>query len=158
MLAELDPLPMTGTSAGVMPLGDSELDEVHREFAQLIGALADCSAAQMPGTMSALGAHCRSHFGAEDAWMEESDFPARACHQQEHAAVLASIEGVTRRVAAGDIAAGRTLAAALAEWFPAHTIHLDSALVHWRSKRRWGGKPVVLQRRPRASTHLEHAT
>ena len=34
----------------------------------------------------------------------------------------------------------------LAEWFPGHATHLDSALSHWMSKQNFGGKPVVLRR------------
>ncbi|MES2784211.1 MAG: hypothetical protein V4684_02015, partial [Pseudomonadota bacterium] len=41
---------------------------------------------------------------------------------------------------------GRRLADELAHWFPAHVQHLDSALAHWVSKRRTGGKPIVLRR------------
>jgi hypothetical protein len=38
----------------------------------------------------------------------------------------------------------------LIQWFPSHADHLDSALAHWISKLRTGGRPVVLRR----SLHL----
>ena len=44
------------------------------------------------------------------------------------------------------MAEGRRLAAALADWFPGHAFHRDSALAHWMVKRSFGGKPVVLRR------------
>jgi hypothetical protein len=53
---------------------------------------------------------------------------------------------VQQVVAQGDIAEGRRLARALAEWFPGHATHLDSALSHWMSKQKFGGKPVVIRR------------
>ena len=56
------------------------------------------------------------------------------------------MEGVTRRVAAGDFEAGRSLARALADWFPGHADYLDSALAHWMCKKRFGAPPVVLRR------------
>jgi hemerythrin len=60
---------------------------------------------------------------------------------------MASIVGVRQRVDAGDTSAViRSLAQALADWFPGHADYLDSALAHWMCKRRWGGKPVVLRR------------
>jgi hemerythrin len=91
--------------------------------------------------------HSREHFAAEERWMESTDFPARGCHADEHAAVLASMEGVTRRVADGDFEAARRLGRALVEWFPNHADYLDSALATWMCKKRLGGSPVVLRRR-----------
>ena len=39
-------------------------------------------------------ANLRAHFAAEDEWMRETDFPARDCHIDEHAAVLRSADEV----------------------------------------------------------------
>ena len=78
--------------------------------------------------------------------MQETDFPARECHTDEHAAVLQSMQAVTRLVADGDFEAGRHLGRALADWFPGHAVYLDSALAHWMCSKRLGGKPVVLRR------------
>ncbi|MEO7402205.1 MAG: hemerythrin, partial [Burkholderiales bacterium] len=52
--------------------------------------------------------------------------------------------------AAGEIDAARRLAKELRDWFPGHAQHLDSALAHWMFKRSYGGKPVVLRRRPQS--------
>ena len=82
--------------------------------------------------------------------MAETEFPARKCHADEHAAVLRSIEGVRERVVAHrDHATARRLSRALADWFPGHADYLDAALAHWMCKRRFGGKPIVVRR------HLE---
>jgi hemerythrin len=78
--------------------------------------------------------------------MTETDFPARECHIQEHAAVMQSLTEVRDAVARGDIAVGRRFAEELARWFPGHADYLDSALSHWMNKRRLGGKPIVLRR------------
>jgi hemerythrin len=56
------------------------------------------------------------------------------------------VRKVIEVVKQGDAAEGRRLANALAEWFPGHAFHLDSALAHWMVKRSHGGKPVVLRR------------
>ena len=45
------------------------------------------------------------------------------------------------------VALCRDLTKALVDWFPGHATHLDSALAHWLSKQRFGGKPVVIRRR-----------
>ena len=67
-------------------LGYGPMDEVHREFVDTVQALQTAQDADLPGCLEALVAHARSHFEAEDLWMVETDFPARACHIEEHAA------------------------------------------------------------------------
>ena len=58
-------------------------------------------------------------------------------------------------IADGDVALCRDLTKALVDWFPGHATHLDSALAHWLSKQRFGGKPVVIRRNilPSAESH-----
>jgi hemerythrin-like metal-binding protein len=102
--------------------------------------------ADLPAALDALEAHVLAHFGEEDRWMEETGFPARECHVNEHAAVLQSVRGVKQRLAQGDVAVCRRLALELAHWFPSHADYLDSALAHWMCKQRLGGKPVVVRR------------
>jgi len=130
-----------------LSVGYAPLDDTHREFSDALDWLLQADLAGLEAALGAVQAHCRSHFGMEDAWMQETDFPARECHAAEHAAVLASIDGVMRRLQAGEIEPARSLARALADWFPPHVQHLDSALAHWVCKRRLGGRPVVLRGR-----------
>jgi len=127
-------------------LGWAPMDAVHDEFVELVNALLEASDEAMPAALAAVHRHSREHFAAEEGWMEETDFPAKGCHADEHAAVLASLAGVERKVAEGDFEAGRRLARALADWFPGHADYLDSALAHWMCKKRLGGKPIVLRR------------
>jgi hemerythrin len=127
-------------------LGDPEMDAVHEEFVACIAALTNAAEANVAEALAALERNATSHFEMEDTWMRENDFPARECHINEHAAVLASIAGVRQRVAAGETSAAYDIAQALSDWFPGHADYLDSALAHWMCKRRWGGKPVVLRR------------
>lgn len=131
---------------GDLRLGFAPMDSIHEEFVQLLDALLGATDGDMLHVLRAVDAHSREHFAAEETWMTETGYPAADCHRDEHAAVLASITGVTRRVEAGDFEAGRRLARALAEWFPGHVDYLDSALAHWMCKKRLGGKPVVLRR------------
>ena len=128
-------------------LGDPAMDDTHREFVALLDGLLRADDDDLLEQLDAFAAHAEAHFAQENQTMERTDFPARACHIDEHAAVLRSVHGVRERlVQEGDIQACRRLAQALAEWFPAHTDHLDSALVHWLCKQRAGGKPIVLRR------------
>ena len=129
-----------------LQLGYGPIDKIHEEFVVLVDALLAAPDERVAAALAAVHVQAREHFASEEQWMQETDFPARDCHAKEHAAVLQSMEVVTRRVAGGDFEAGRHLARALADWFPGHADYLDSALAHWMCKKHLGGKPVVLRR------------
>lgn len=127
-------------------LGYAEMDDVHEEFVELAGQLERASDAELPSALEAMEMHLQQHFALENEWMECSGFPPRQCHIDEHAAVLKSVAEVRTKLAVGDVSICRALIQALVDWFPGHATHLDSALAHWLSKQRFGGKPVVLRR------------
>lgn len=128
-------------------LGYSAMDDTHREFVNAVSRLLESGDADFPGMLEQFRAHAESHFGMEDQWMRETDFPPRDCHIDEHKAVLKSLYEVRELVKQGNIAIGRHFAAELERWFPGHAIHLDSALSHWLVKRNTGGKPLVFRRK-----------
>lgn len=127
-------------------IGFPQMDAVHEEFVGQLARLQMSGDAELPERLAEFSLHCAAHFAAEDNWMRETEFPPRDCHIDEHAAVLRSLEEVEAWLAGGDVEICRKLIAELADWFPRHTAHLDSALAHWMSKRNFGGKPVVLRR------------
>ena len=131
-------------------LGFGPMDDTHEEFVEIVGAMQRAPDEELAGLLEAFAAHAKAHFDTENRWMLETDFPARECHMNEHAAVMHSVQQVRERVAQGDFALVRRLADQLASWFPGHADYLDSALSHWMCKRRLGGKPVVLRRHLRA--------
>jgi hemerythrin len=127
-------------------LGYAPMDDTHREFVEVVEALLSCPDEELVARFENFIRHAKAHFGEEDAWMRETGFPPKDCHIDEHAAVMASVDAVFEQVKGGDYAEGRRLARALADWFPGHAFHLDSALSHWMCKRAFGGKPVVVKR------------
>ncbi|MDI1244996.1 MAG: hemerythrin domain-containing protein [Rhodoferax sp.] len=127
-------------------LGFGPIDTVHEEFVELLGRLQVADDAALPALLDQFAAHCTRHFEMENNWMRETEFPPRECHIDEHAAVLKSVHEVQELLAQGDVDICRDLVAQLAGWFPSHADHLDSALAHWMTKKRLGGKPVVLKR------------
>lgn len=127
-------------------LGYQPMDDVHEEFVHLVSQLQQAPDADLAALLDSFVTHAASHFGEEDRWMQETDFPARKCHINEHAAVMKSVLEVRELLAQGNTAVARSLAAELAGWFPGHADYLDSALSHWMSMRRLGGKPIVLRR------------
>lgn len=127
-------------------LGYPPMDSMHREFVAVVAALLDGPLEQAASRLRAVAEHLESHFGEENRWMNEMDFPARDCHIDEHGAVQKSVREVLELVEQGDTSQVRPLAEALVNWFPGHADYLDSALSAWISKKRAGGKPVVLRR------------
>ena len=133
-------------------MGHGPMDEIHEEFVQLIGQLQTADDAQLPERLQKMEVHLKHHFAEEDQWMLSTNFPPRDCHIDEHAAVLKSVDEVRAKLAEGNVTLCRDLTNALVDWFPGHATHLDSALAHWLSKQRFGGKPVVIRRNILSST------
>lgn len=144
-LSSSDPPPLLWTDA--LLLGFPSMDRLHEDFVRIVQALRDAPDDELAERLAEVKAHLESHFGEEDRWMKETDFPPRDCHIDEHAAVLNSVREVQALLAQGghhDTCRG--LADELARWFPGHADYLDSALAAWMCKRRHGGKPVVVRR------------
>ena len=127
-------------------MGHGPMDELHEEFVELIALLQTAEDSELPSLLQAMQTHLQHHFAEEDQWMLSTGFPPRDCHIDEHAAVLKSVAEVRVKLAEGNVALCRDLTRALVDWFPGHATHLDSALAHWLSKQRFGGKPVVIRR------------
>ena len=140
-----------------MLLGYEPIDAMHREFVEVVAALQVCADELLLPALDRVIAHLQAHFGEEDEQMRANEFPPRDCHIDEHAAVLRSAEEVRELVSAGALDPARSFAAALADWFPGHAVHLDSALAHWMFKRQHGGKPVVFRRRLEAKPATQAA-
>ncbi|MBS0341620.1 MAG: hemerythrin family protein [Proteobacteria bacterium] len=134
-------------------LGYGPMDETHREFYQVAFDLLTCSGATAAMALEAFETHAVEHFGEEEEWMRSTAFPARDCHVEEHAAVLASVREVRAGVEAGSMSVETVhdLGMHLFDWFPGHADYLDSALAAWMTKRIMGGQPVVLRRSIRNS-------
>lgn len=126
-------------------LGYDPMDDIHDEFIELLEQLQTATDEQLPERLEQMEQHLQAHFEQENTWMEQTAFPARQCHIDEHAAVLKSVAEVRALLTEGKIQICRELTHALADWFPGHTTHLDSALAHWMGKDRLGGKPMVFR-------------
>lgn len=127
-------------------VGHSGIDRTHAEFVELLATLLRAADDDLPRLLDELVAHVETHFALEERLMDETEFPARDCHADEHARVMASVREVRADVAAGEREVARDLARALADWFPGHSDYMDSALAIWVVKRRTAGAPVVLRR------------
>jgi len=114
--------------SGDFVLGESTMDETHREFVELLNRVGAASDDDLPGALDDFIAHTESHFGQEDRWMQATAFPPLHCHQGEHANVLEIVREVRKRVTEGQFHLGAVLAKAIAEWFPNHAATMDAML------------------------------
>ena len=111
-----------------LALGNADMDATHREFVDLLNAFGAAEGEAMLPGLDAFIAHTEAHFAQEEAWMEAKQFPPLGCHRAEHANILEVVRDVRNRVAGGEHHYGRTLAEALAEWFPVHACSKDAML------------------------------
>lgn len=111
-----------------LALGHAEMDHTHQEFVALLNAVGAAQREAILPALDAFIAHTEAHFAQEEAWMASRAFPPRGCHAKEHAGVLEVVREVRGRVANGEAHYGRTLAEALAEWFPVHAASMDAML------------------------------
>jgi hemerythrin len=137
--------PMVWTDAFL--LGFGAMDDTHREFVSCVAALQLAADEELVARLADFERHAVAHFDQEGQWMTSTDFPARQCHMDEHAAVLASVREVQALLSQGVAPqVARDLTQALVDWFPGHADYLDASLSQWMSKRTHGGTPVVLRR------------
>jgi len=128
-------------------VGMPAMDDTHREFVEHVDAMFKATDATIASCLTALLAHSEQHFSQEQAWMQQTAFPASECHTNEHNAVLASMRQVLAWLEqGGDPNEARRLAIELTRWFPSHTDYLDASLAQWVSKQKLGGVPVVVRR------------
>jgi hemerythrin-like metal-binding protein len=135
-----------------LALGDPKLDADHDELQRLIDRLAAAPPEGVVEALRALQAHATEHFGTEDAHLRIMKDGNAACHIDEHAAVLKSLEEVCVHVAP-EPASPRSqdmlarLVQELRRWLPEHVLEMDAAVATARTKERLGGAPVVLKLR-----------
>jgi hemerythrin-like metal-binding protein len=120
-----------------LAVGDPVIDDTHREFVELVNALARADTAGALPAVDAFVQHSETHFGQESRWMQELGYAAAQCHDDEHATVLEVAREVRRRVAAGDGGPELVhfLAAAVAEWFANHARSMDAVLALYMKER-----------------------
>ena len=129
-------------------LGHEPLDDMHREFVEVVSALQAAPDAELPAALARVTEPLVAPCGQEDRWMQSTGYPATECHVNEHAAVLATAREIPALLAEGRTEVCRRFAQELAKWFPGHADYLDAPLSHWMVHQRFGaGKPVVIKRR-----------
>lgn len=122
----------TLTWIDALELKHAQMDDTHREFVQLLGALETALAAEsatLARHLSDFVAHTEAHFAQEDRWMATLGFAPENCHAFQHKHVLQVLHEVQQRLAAdGELKILRALVPELIAWFPQHAQMMDAAL------------------------------
>jgi len=117
-----------------LSLDMAPMDQTHREFVDLLAAVADAPDATLVAAWVRLVEHTDAHFGQEDRWMAQTRFASVNCHASQHRVVLDALRDGLSAGAAGRLDVIRELAHELAGWFPHHAQTMDAALaLHLRS-------------------------
>ncbi len=112
-----------------LQLGIPAMDRCHREMADLVNRMTECSNASFVYLFPDLVSHTHAHFASEEVLMRDTRFPAAAEHKAEHARVLGELDAFAQRLAGGRIALARAYVAEhLPAWLSVHIPTMDSAL------------------------------
>jgi hemerythrin-like metal-binding protein len=117
-----------------LAIGQATMDDTHREFVEQLNRVGAAADSAVLAALDDFIVHTEAHFGQEERWMDAIEFPPRGCHRGEHEKVLETVREVRKRVEAGDVRLARTLAEALAEWFPQHATSMDAILAMYMTQ------------------------
>jgi hemerythrin-like metal-binding protein len=111
-----------------LALGLPGLDDSHREFVDLLGAVLSAPNGELLARWSDLLEHTRAHFAEEEQWMKLSGDVGAYRHVLQHRFILHVMCEAQRAGLAGNFGALRLTAHELGAWFPRHVQGLDAEL------------------------------
>lgn len=118
------------TWTDTLVLDNPRMDATHREFVELLNAVAEAADDELLPRYRELLAHTVEHFAQEDRWMQATGFAPENCHQTQHTMVLQVMREVAQRAEGGETEFIRRLVPELATWFPQHADMMDAALAY----------------------------
>jgi len=118
------------------------LDEMHREFVNMLAEVETCPDADLAQHWDALVKRTQALFGREDDWMKSTRFSSGSNHSLQHRVVLNVMREGLGMARSGNNKQVRGMAAELARWFAKHIQSLDAALaLHMRRQSGFQPKP-----------------
>jgi hemerythrin len=109
-------------------VGFKPIDDLHREFEDILTALNDPGEADYAEHLLALHEHMLRHCATEEQFMKQENYPHLVRHKRAHEQLLESVSEVRRRFDSGDVEAVRRYAADLMNWFSIHAQSEDAEL------------------------------
>ena len=117
-----------------LSVGVEEIDAQHQELFRRAGlfveSLASASRQDTGILLSFLRLYCVSHFGAEEAWMRETDFPGTAAHSKQHDGFIRDLMALTEQheKPRGPGLQPQRVAEWLERWLTTHVTRTDTEL------------------------------
>lgn len=109
-------------------VGFKPIDDLHREFQDIVDALNDPAEADYGEHLLALHEHMLRHTDMEERLMRDENYPHYTPHKHEHDRFLEKISEMRRRFDAGAVDEVRRYSAELMGWFAAHAQNMDAPL------------------------------
>lgn len=124
-----EPHPLLRWSDQRHRLGVEVMDGYHREFLDILSALALAPDGLFPALHKELMRHVAEHFGQEEILMRETSFPSQDEHAEEHKRIIGELSAMQSRAQSGRLAMPREfINTRMPEWFQLHLVTMDSAL------------------------------
>ncbi|WP_035691984.1 bacteriohemerythrin [Azospirillum halopraeferens] len=115
-----------------LEVGNPVIDADHKETVEQLAALAAVDDAGFPALFAAFADHLREHLAREEELMVTYGFPPYPIHKHEHDRVRLELEGVEKRLAAGNLMLARGyVREVVPEWFINHKNTMDAATAAW---------------------------
>jgi hemerythrin len=110
--------------------GVNEMDAQHKQLIAMINELYDAlrearSKEVLAGVLSRLHQYTKTHFKAEEAFMQRTSYPGLADQQREHQAFIDRIASAEEEYNSGRSSLGGELLNFLRDWLKHHIIELD---------------------------------
>ena len=125
------PVASTDFRHDALLVGFKPIDDLHREFQDILDALLDPAEADFGKDLLALHEHLLRHCATEEAFMSQEDYPGLDRHRRAHRTLLESVSDARRRFDGGDIDGTRKYCADLLEWFALHARTEDLELANF---------------------------
>jgi len=109
-------------------VGFKPIDDLHREFQDILEALLDPAEADFGKDLLGLHEHLLRHCATEEEFMRQEDYPHAHRHARAHAILLESVSDARRRFDGGDIEGTRQYCEDLLCWFAIHAQTEDAEL------------------------------
>jgi len=109
-------------------VGFKPIDNLHREFQDILDTLLDPGEADFGKDLLGLHEHLLRHCATEEEFMRQESYPHAERHGRAHRLLLESVSDARRRLDAGDIDGTRRYCADLLGWFAIHAQTEDAEL------------------------------
>jgi len=116
-----------------LAVGHTQIDSDHKHLYDLVNRLYDAMKAGkgntvLGATLDELIRYTASHFGREEALMQQIRYAAAAEHKAAHTALVSEVQGLQQRFKTGSVALSPEVFKFLGDWLRNHIMTHDKLL------------------------------